>query len=476
MLGLGFVGTVHFVIGSAIYFAGSLLSLKVLESAELKKLGATTLVLFLTNLVFFSSIELVPLVDVSFAIYWILLGNLVLLAMLNRKLDRRPFRFPYIKWVLIFLFSILLSAIFAAHIKEVIYFFVINLGAIIGFYATIYLFRDSGKSLLTMVKWLVGFGIISSVFAVWQLYSTSFKFGLYPFIAERDQVILELWELVSRVVGTWQHPSYLGIYLAISVPLAVYLMFYASKNKVEAGFWGVGIIFMSATLLLTNTRSSVLAGFFGVALLYIFANFSNWEFLHRLPNVKKIAALGLLAAAGILLYQFVFVSEIYTKPQASRVDTSATVWGRFIRSDSMSTESLVQRSQLYSLSWEKFTESPVLGIGAKNFPYEVEDLFERGTDAHNLVLQTMAEMGIIGLAAILLLYGAILREVYRQLKDTTGLRKKYLEAVLFASIILILFDGIFNNPLYSLRILAIFWLLIAFSFVNSQNIRAQNQD
>lgn len=475
MLGFGFMGIAHFVMGLILYGLGALLSFRVRQSSVLKSLGVATLILFLINLVFFSSTELLPLLDVSFAIYLVLLGNLVLLCLFNRKLDPWPFPLPYMTWIVIFLASIVLSATQAAHTKEAIYFFVINFGAVVGFYAVISLFRDSRKSLLTVVKWLAGLGVVSAALAIWQLYSGSFKFLFYPLMAIRDQKILELWEVVSRVAGTWQHPSYLGIYLALAILLAVYLMFYAVRHWTERIFWALSIVFMASALLLTNTRSSVLAGLFGVGLIYVFANFDGREFLRRLPGVKKIVVLGLLATGALLLYQFVFVSEIYTKPQAYRVDASATIWGRFLRSDTMSTESLIQRSQLYELAWQKFQAAPVFGMGAKNFQFEVAGMFERGTDAHNLILQTLAEMGVVGLIATGLLYGALLRAVYVQLGSTTSLSKKYLQATLFAAMLLILFDSLFNNPMYSLRLVAIFWLFVAMSHINYQSLKISAQ-
>jgi len=467
MLFLGFLGIAYFAIGLAIFAAGVVWSLRISEEKQLKSLGMTTIVLFLFNLVFFSTVELLPLLDVSFAIYIVLIGNLILLNFLQYKSAKSQILFPHLFAVAFFLFSIGLSGIFALHVKDVIYFFVINLGAVVVFYASINLFQRSSEFAAIIIKAITGLGLLSAVFAVWQLYSDSFKFLVFPYISLRDQEILELWEVVSRVVGTWQHPSYLGIYLAIAIPLGIYSLFYASKTKAEKVFWVVSIVFMGSTLLLTNTRSSVLAGFLGVVLMYVFANHKNWEFAKRFPDMKKIITLGLLLVASIVLYQFVFVTEIYTKPQAYRVDASATIWGRFIRADSMSTESLIQRSQLYALASNTFLENPWTGVGAKNFPFLVEREFEKGTDAHNLILQTAAEMGIVGVAAVAVLYLTLLWKLARLMRSSVGSRK-YLGVALLAVTLLILFDSIFNNPLYSLRIIAVFWILVALQHINPQ--------
>lgn len=469
MLFLGFVGVKQFFVGLIIFAVGIAFSINLSEEKHLKNLGMTTIILFLLNLVFFSTFELLPLLDLSFAIYILLAGNLLLLNFLARKKNKTTIYFPHFSVIAFFLFSIALSTIAALHVKDAIYFFIINLGAVVVFYTTINLFRESKEFVRMIVKTFAGLGAVSAVFAVWQLYSGSFKFLVYPYLSLRDQEILELWEVVSRVVGTWQHPSYLGIYLAIAIPLAVYSLFYASKTRTEKMFWSVSIVLMGSTLLLTNTRSSVLAGLLGVALIYFFINLKNWEFVRRFPNVKKMIVLGLLLVAGIMLYQFVFVTEIYTKPQAYRVDASATIWGRFIRADSMSTESLIQRSQLYSLASDTFLENPWTGVGAKNFSYVVAEEFEKGTDAHNLALQTAAETGMVGVVAVACLYLSLLWKLIQMSYQTKDPDSRYLGASLLAVTILILFDSIFNNPLYSLRIIAIFWLVVALQHINSQN-------
>ena len=396
------------------------------------------------------------MVDVSFALYWLILLDIVILVTLNARIARLQLRFPILWGAVAFLASIALSVIASGHTKDVAYFFVVNLGALILFYAILNT-RSEVNQLKNIIRGLVSLGIGSAALSVWQLYSPSFKFFYYPYIATRDELILELWEVVSRVVGTWQHPSYLGIYLAIAMPLAVWLVLHGAKSPRERIISATGFVLLGAVLLLTNTRSSVLSAGLGVIIALFIAGASGLS-AGRKINLRAFAFVGLLAAASLLFDQFVFVAEIYTKPQAWRVDASATIWGRFLSSDSMSTESLVQRSQLYDLAWQSFKERPITGIGAKNFVYRVEGLFERGTDAHNLILQTAAETGIIGLFMTMLLYLSLLRLLWKT-RRTIVPEHKPLFAALFAVPILIFFDSMFNNPLYSLRIVAVFWLI-----------------
>ena len=462
IVGLGFASTMAFIAGLTIYFLGLIVSCQIKDLEKLEHAGIFSIILLLCNLAFFSSREIIPLVDASFAFYVVVLVDLAVLVLRKSRLQQTNLNIPY-KWsVGFFLITIVLSALSAETIKDVIYYFVVYLFALVLFYVALNLISNK-SSVVTIIKAIFGISLASSLIAIWQLYSATFKSFYYPFIASRDQEILELWEVVSRVVGTWQHPSYLGIIIAASIPIGLYLLLYETKNR----SWKVIIAFMviviSAVLLLTNTRSSVISAVIGVVVLFWFSRNARGR---ALPTMREFAIIGTVAACSLLLYQFVFVAEIYTKPQAWRVDASATIWGRFLRSDRMSTESLVQRSQLYSLAWQEFTDHPVVGIGGKNFPYVVEGIFERGTDAHNIFLQTLAETGIIGFLALLLLYGKLLKDV---LSKTGKEADQALKAVLAAVLIVILFDSLFNNPLYSLRILAVFWLIAGLLIVK-QNL------
>ncbi|MDP2932719.1 MAG: O-antigen ligase family protein [bacterium] len=460
MLFLGGMGLGYFLLGLLIFAAGFFVGSRELELNKLHALGASSVVLFVINLALYFSAKLVPLVDLSFAVYGLLLCDLAALfwQALRLGLIKHPV-FPHIRWVAVYLIAILVSGISAAHRKEVLYFFVLNFGAAVLFYCVVNLLRGFRQGIVVIAKSIALAGFFSALLAVWQLYSDSFKTLYFPFIAARDRDIMQSWEVVSRVVGTWQHPSYLGMCLAVSLTICAYLLLAGRQRWWQKIFWSLAFVVIAAVLLLTNTRSSVLAGALGVVCVYLFL-------LSTLPKEKHLkktalfAWLGVLGACALLLYQFGFVSEIYTKPQAWRVDASATIWGRFLRADSMSTESLVQRSQLYQLAWTTFKEHPLVGVGAKNYQFEVEKVFDKATDAHNIFFQTLAEMGVIGFLSLLFLYGSVIFGLAKKWKDASRDDRVFL-AAFFIIVPMIFVDSFFNNPLYSLRITAIFWLVIA---------------
>lgn len=474
MLAFGIYGLPIFLAGLTLYATGILLAWLWLDPRELRRLSAMNLILLLVNFAFFSTIPLAPFIDLSLAVYMALLAGMGPLALRLRSSTRTAMQFPLRPLALAFLGLVSFSFLPAAHIKEVAYFVGLSAAGFACWYFAANAISDDIKGVLTVLKAAFAVGAVSAGLAVWQLYSGSFKLFYFPYLAFRDQDIMQLWELVSRVVGSWQHPSYLGMYLAMMLPVGVYLLFLQSSPKFEKVLVWLGLALMGAVLLLTNTRSSALAGSLGAVLVFIFSIFRFARPKSSFSAVFRLSILIAAVAAGILLYQFAFVSEIYTKPQAYRVDASATIWGRFLQSDSMSTESLVQRSQLYNLAWQEFTAHPLFGIGAKNFSYEVEKVFGKGTDAHNVFLQFLAETGIVGTLSFIALFLGLLWSMFWRLLTSTDAETRLLRFVFFVELLLVLFDSQFNNPLFSLRLVGVFWLLMGLFYAIPKDNKTVN--
>ncbi|MCL5435647.1 MAG: O-antigen ligase family protein [Patescibacteria group bacterium] len=461
MLFLGIYGSLPFFVGLALYALGLATAWKGSLPAHLRRLAGLQAGLLLLNFTFYASVPLLPLVDLSLALYFVLLAGSSLLVFRLRAITGEQLFLPLRFLALAFLILISLSGISASHRKEVLYFVGMAAAGLACWYLVLNALRGDFRGVLWILRTAFWLGALSSLAAVWQLYSESFKVFYFPYLDVRDQAIMQLWELVSRVVGTWQHPSYLGMYLAMMLPVGVYLLFQDSRaGRLEKILVWLGLVAIGAVLLLTNTRSSALAGSLGAGLVFVFAVFGQGLKSEGQRFGARFAVLGLAVAAGILLYQFVFVSEIYSKPQASRVDASATIWGRFLRTDSMSTESLVQRSELYKLAWQEFVSHPLTGIGAKNFSYAVEEKFGQGTDAHNVFLQFLAETGILGTLSFVALFLGLLWSMFWRLLYPADPELRLLRLVLFVELLLVLFDSQFNNPLFSLRLVGVFWILI----------------
>ncbi|MFX7257629.1 O-antigen ligase family protein, partial [Acinetobacter baumannii] len=83
------------------------------------------------------------------------------------------------------------------------------------------------------------------------------------------------------------------------------------------------------------------------------------------------------------------------------------------------TPSTQSSLEIWQVAWQAFKEHPLTGIGANRFGlYYLEHrppnaLEPAAPHAHNLFLNLLAETGLLGTAAFLILWGAIVRTLIR---------------------------------------------------------------
>lgn len=65
------------------------------------------------------------------------------------------------------------------------------------------------------------------------------------------------------------------------------------------------------------------------------------------------------------------------------------------------------RVDLWKACWAMAVDSPLVGVGPRNFPTLAGNYgFTRGKEAHSTWMQTLAEMGFVGLGALVVFYGS----------------------------------------------------------------------
>jgi len=156
-----------------------------------------------------------------------------------------------------------------------------------------------------------------------------------------------------------------------------------------------------AALVVTYSRGALLAALWGASLLALL----DWVASRRwwLPALLVMAiGLGLLAGP--------FVARALPPPDPEQTLTLAgrlPIWGAAVR--------MIGRA-------------PLTGVGLGNFqlvmardePGILPRPPQGAEHAHNLLLQVAADLGLIGLAAFLVLYGLSLRAAYRAWRDGGG--------------------------------------------------------
>jgi O-antigen ligase len=116
-----------------------------------------------------------------------------------------------------------------------------------------------------------------------------------------------------------------------------------------------------------------------------------------------------------------------------------------------------------------FRASPLFGIGLRNYPDRARAADPMAEfSIHDSLVQNLAELGVFGLAAFLLLVICALRADFRPpLSAFPELRP--LRTALFCSSAAILLESLLENSLAIWQVLALFWLLRGVALVISRN-------
>ncbi|MCU0652651.1 MAG: O-antigen ligase family protein, partial [Candidatus Pacebacteria bacterium] len=240
----------------------------------------------------------------------------------------------------------------------------------------------------------------------------------------------------ARGGGFIGNDSFLGTYLLFNAFFALYLFFSHGWREYRwlkifsaAAFLAISfcLVFESTYLLTFAVKGSsdaLPAGFFSdivrngarAAKFSLVGGLLLLGVLRLLVSAKNevrrftLAALALAVAAGLMGAAFVFQKDnaVYR--------TAITEFGK---------GAIGSRLVVWDIAWQSFLERPMLGWGPENFGYAFAKHFnpclgsqECGDDlwydrAHNIILDTMVETGMVGLVAYAVLFAAAIFTLWK---------------------------------------------------------------
>ncbi|MFO7541118.1 MAG: O-antigen ligase family protein [Chloroflexota bacterium] len=249
-----------------------------------------------------------------------------------------------------------------------------------------------------------------------------------------------------RAGGPLASPNFYAMILVVLVPLALDRLWHEKQ-------WGLRFLALWAflTCLLSIIFTFSRGGF--VALVVVLA-----LMLMR----KSLKPLHLLLSLALLLVAWQFIPTNYTE----RIYTTLNLLPGS-GEDARNEVSFRGRTSEVLVAWQIFTDHPILGVGRNNYKrYYQEYAQPLGWDnrreersAHNLYLETAAETGLIGLAALGAIVGMALWCAYQTQKTFLRAGQYDEAAIVYALLVALVGYLVASNFLHG-AFPRYFWLMI----------------
>ncbi len=266
-------------------------------------------------------------------------------------------------------------------------------------------------------------------------------YGLYQYVAGVS--IDDAWvdvannpDLKTRVFSVFGNPNILAEYLIMCIPISLSLLWY-SKKMIKKLIFLATTILLVVTLIFTFSRGGWLGFAFGAFVFVVLVE-------------KRL--LFMFIPAGIV--------SLFLMP--------SSIIHRIMTIGNLRDSSNAYRIKVWKITLDIIRDNWISGVGFGYIPFrETYVKYIRTMNvyhAHNMYLETLAEMGIGGFIVLILLLAVLFKCSFKNLKS----QDKYLRIItggLLASLCSILFHGLVENVLYLPRIIITFWMLISFILV-----------
>lgn len=201
-----------------------------------------------------------------------------------------------------------------------------------------------------------------------------------------------------RAYGSFDHPNMLGGFLALGLLMAIWLLIntpVGQKQKTKEMFLSLAIILGVTGLFLSFSRAAVLAFGVGLTILFI-SQLKLW------PRLILSAFLVVIVSAT-LSYQYGYLYASRAKNIAvSDIDKR------------LEAKSISERIEYLNQAKTLIKTHPLLGVGLGNFGITVskkitlKQISYYYQPVHNVFYLVASEIGLLGLACLLLLFGLLI--------------------------------------------------------------------
>lgn len=249
-----------------------------------------------------------------------------------------------------------------------------------------------------------------------------------------------VYESEEEIKGAIEIPlgrsNYIASILLLLIPLAVAAVS-LYKGRTRLLFAGCAML-MFAGLIATMSRGAMMAIFLATVL--------SLPLLFR-AGMRAKHALLVLSLGGLLLFLL---------PFDLLVTDAALVFDRLVNPD-------WSRQELMKASWESFKDNPVLGVGPGQLGHaiahhmQVPDYDQQYVNAHNLVLNALAENGLIAGLGLLAMFGIVLRKAW----SAASAHSTALNVALWVALLAAVIHNMVEAPFEGQQFQVVFWIVAA---------------
>ena len=386
----------------------------------------------------------------TFAIQGFAVALLLAYFMTDKKLKLHRIEIQPTEWLLIL--TLLVMLVTTENIGE-------NLTYIIRYAVLVFiviLMKYDEEFFHIIFYCILAAGLIHVIATLWFYFDTDFYMAnIYPnFNSSQRAHLYEQVQKNHHAVGLSNHYSQNGIYMAISLCASFALLFAKSRKNI---LWKVLLLLVVLfALILTGKRGVLIFSVFAMLISYIICKkgaFAN----------KLITVLFILSSMSLVIYALSFYIE-------GIASAFARITAMFSENETLDVSN--GRFKLYAIAWNFFKESPITGIGWREFSKEVVNFYNQDSvlrDAHNVFLQLLCETGIIGFSIFISLFiSAIIQTVQlaaKSTKDMLKLSDKTKIVLIFSLCYQVFFLAycITGNPLYDLETVYVYIISVGFS-------------
>lgn len=317
-----------------------------------------------------------------------------------------------------------------------------------GFFAIVFGAIDSDSYLRKMLTVLLASVSISLLFSLGQIFYSS-ELGNTSF-----------WIKLNQINSTFKDPNSFGCFLSAGFVLLLGIFFsFRGRWRIWAAASGAMLLFVFPFV---GSRSAFL-GLVGSCLVFMGFIVIRSKYNARKKMVLSFTLASVLIAA-LLLPLLISKNVSVYKRFAENIEVSLRKgvdmhgWGPV----------LTGKPVLWATGVRMGFDYPLTGCGVGAYIIELPNYLQRkgllyvSTDsAENYFLQYGAELGLIGLGALLWVFWELFKRTRRALKNNNANSNEYLVFAIISAILAIFINLFFHSYIGSFEVKFLFWLLIA---------------